>query len=85
MEFNAQVAVLKGCLPCLAHKAVLGPFPHLQVHRYCFLIWHYKEDLPPLTLQVYWRGSAAGRTCICCCPTGFGCHEGSFYCLHSIT
>ena len=33
MELNAQVYVFKGCLPRLAHKAVLSPFPHLQVHR----------------------------------------------------
>ena len=33
MEFNAQVDVFKGCLPRLAHKAVLSPFPHLQVHK----------------------------------------------------
>ena len=43
MELNAQVAIFKGCLPCLAHQAVLSPFPHLQVHR-CHLIWYCKED-----------------------------------------
>ena len=33
MELDAQVNVFKGCLPRLAHKAVLSPFPHLQVRR----------------------------------------------------
>ena len=33
MELDAQVNVFKSCLPCLAHKAVLSPLPHLQVDR----------------------------------------------------